>query len=74
MAATGNITVTAPLGPGNTVSSLVLSASRKLEIDYQAEVVRITDQKGKIHEFDYETIATITHSISGEVDTCAIST
>ena len=72
--AIANCTVTAPIGPGNTVSSLVLNNCRKVEMDVAAEIVRITDEKGKVHEFEYETIATLTWSISGETATVAIST
>ena len=74
MAASANITVTAPKGPGGTVTSQLFSAAIGLEYDFKAEIFRLTQSDGVVTEFDFETIATITHTISGEVSTIAITT
>jgi hypothetical protein len=69
-----NVTVTAPIGPGGTVTSLVLNNCRSVKFDAKREVVEVEDEGGKMHEFEYETIATVTYTISGETATVAIST
>ncbi len=72
--ASGNVTVTAPIGPGNTVSSLVFSSAKAVLFDMEREVMVITKSNGVKVEFEYETIATVTYTISGEVATITVST
>ena len=72
--ATATITTTAPVGNGRTVTALIDTGARKLEYDFARNVFTITDINSIITEYDFETIATITHTISGEVSTIAITT
>jgi hypothetical protein len=72
--ATGNITMTAPVGPGDTATSTVFNGSTELKYDFAAEVVSLRDSTGRLHEFDFDTIATITHTISGAVSTVSVTT
>lgn len=71
--ASANITVTAPVGPGKTVTALVISGAKSILFDVDREVFVIDDGVRK-HTFDYETIATVTYTISGETGTVTVST
>ncbi len=70
----GNVTITADIGPGNSVTSLVLSGVRSLHYDFPDNRLQIMLSDGKVRSFDYSTIATITHTISSAVATVTIST
>jgi len=72
--ATANITVTAPLGPGKSAVATVFNGATELKYDFEREIFSLVDSNGKIHEFEFETIATITHTINGEVSTVTITT
>lgn len=72
--ASATITTTAPIGPDLTVTALIDTGARKLEYDFERNVFTITDINSVITEYDFETIATITHTISGEVSTITITT
>jgi hypothetical protein len=72
--ASGNLTITAPVGPGDTVTSLVLNGVKSIKFDMANEVIEVVKDDGQILYFEYETIATVTYSISGEVATIAVST
>jgi len=72
--ASGNITITAPKGPGGTVTSLLLSNARSIKFDMAHETFIVEDVDGKISHYDYETIATVTYTISAELATIAVST
>jgi hypothetical protein len=72
--ASANVTVTAPLGPGNTVASKLFSGCKAVNLDVDKEMFYVTDAKGVVHDFEYDTIATLTWSISGAVATVAVST
>ena len=72
--ASGNLTITAPTGPGNTVTSLALSGCKEVSFEMDREVIKVTDSGGVIRYFDYETTATVTYTISGEIATITIST
>ena len=71
---TGNVTVTADIGPGNSVSGLVLNGVRELRYDFPDDRLQVILADGMVRNFDYSTIATITHVISGGVATVTIST
>jgi len=72
--ATGNLTVTADIGDGRSVTALVFNDVREVRIDYPADRLQLILANGKVFNFDWSTIATFTHTISGSVDTVAIST
>ncbi len=72
--ASGNLTMTAPKGPGGTVTSLVLNGIRSIKFDMAHETVIVEDINRTITHYDYETIATITYTISGELATIAVTT
>ncbi len=74
MASVGNCTVTAPTGPGLTVTSLVLNSVRSLEYDFPGDMVYIKLADGKVRDFDLNTIATITQTVSGNTHTVTITT
>ena len=71
---TGNLTVTADIGPGNSVTSLVLSGVRELRYDFPDDRLQVILADGTIRNFDYSTVSTITHVISAGVATVTIST
>ena len=70
---TGNITVTANIGPGNSVTGLVLNNVRELRYDFPNDRLQVILQDGMIRNFDYSTIATITHVIAASVATITLS-
>lgn len=72
--ASGNLTITAPQGPGGTVTALVLSRIKQINFQMDREVIEVVKENGKKVHFEYETIATVTYTISGEVATITVST
>lgn len=72
--ASGNLTITAPQGPGGSVSALVLNGIKQISFKMDKEVIEVVESGGRITYFEYETIATVTYTISGEVATIAVST
>lgn len=72
--ALANVTVTAPVGPGRTVTSQVINGAREIRFLVEHETFEIVASDGRIHEFEYETIATVTYTISGETATVTITT
>ncbi len=66
----GNIVRTsADIGPGDSVASLNLSGVRELRYNFPDDRLQIILSNGKTRDFDYSTIATITHVISSGVAT-----
>lgn len=74
MASIGNITVTAPFGPGDASVSTLISDVRELMYDFPADMIYIKTQDGRVTEYDLNTVATITQTISGDTHTVTIST
>jgi len=74
MASIGNCTVTAPFGPGDASVSTLLSGVRELVYDFPADMLRIKLATGKVAQYDLNTIATITHTVSGDTHTVTITT
>ena len=77
--ASGTATITAPLGPGLTVTSLVINDVTRVDVDLKTEVITVhsifpASLKPKIEYFEFSTIATITWTVSGEESTIAFST
>jgi len=72
--ATGNVTITADIGPGESVTALVVNDVRELRYDFPGDRLQLVLANGKIQNYDYDNVATITHTISGSVATVTIST
>ena len=69
-----NVTITAPFGPGDAAVATVINGVRDIKFDIEQDVIFITESDGKIRQFQYNTIATITYTISSGVGTITIST
>lgn len=74
MASSGSATVTAPVGTGQTATAVTLSDIRKIEFDINREMLFVTESDGRVVEFAYDTIATVTYTIASRVATITIST
>lgn len=74
MASIGNCTVTAPFGPGDASVSTLISNVISLEYDFPGDMIYIKKQDGRVVEYDLNTIATITHTVSGDTHTVTITT
>ena len=71
--ATANVTVTAPYSTAKTATSTLFTGATKIVHDFEREMVVVYHPDG-ISEFEWETIATHTNTISGQTSTIAIST
>ena len=74
MSNVGNVTITAPSGAGLAGVTDVFNDVRKLEYDFEKDVIYITIATGRVVEYEFVTVATITHTISGGISTVTIST
>lgn len=74
MASVGNCTITAPTGPGDAVTSQLFNGVRTLTVDYPADRLLLVLGNGKLHDFDLNTIATITWTVSGNTHTVDFTT
>lgn len=70
---TANVTVTSTTGPGVTVTALVINGVLQVVFDLVRNMIFITDSAGRIREFAYDAVATLTWTISGRTATVAIS-
>jgi hypothetical protein len=57
---TGTLVFTGPVGPGNSVTALTKTNLRKIEFDFEAQVVIITNEIGQVQSYDLH--ATTTHT------------
>lgn len=74
MSTTGNIVLTsADIGPGESVAALTLSDVRELRYDFPNDRMQVILQDGSIRNFDYSTLATITHVIAAGVATVTVA-
>ncbi len=73
-ASSGSATVTAPSGAGLASVATVLSNIRKIEFDIDKEMLYITQSDGRVVEYAYDTIATVTYTIANRVATITVST
>jgi hypothetical protein len=73
-ASSGSATVTAPVGAGLTATAIILSNIRRIEFDILKEMLYVTQSDGRVVEFAYDTIATVTYTIAGQVATITVST
>lgn len=73
------ITVTAPVGPGLSVTSLVLTNVAEVRFRLRAAggdkmVLEVTQEtSNRVTEFDFDAAATVTYTISGQNSTVAVS-
>ena len=70
----GSATVTAPVGAGEVATALAISGIRKITFDIDKEMLFIQQGDGRVVEFAYDTIATITYVIAAKVATITAST
>lgn len=77
--ATGTATVTAVNGPGDTRTAEVIQNVQEFKVDLAGDVIQIKsitdgEAKPRIQEYDYDSTATLTWTISGEEATITVST
>ncbi len=73
-ASSGSATITAPVGAGLIATAITLSNIRKIEFDILKEMLYVTQADGRVVEFAYGTIATVTYVIASKVATITVST
>jgi len=69
---TATVTISGKIGPGNTVTSLVLSGVTDVDFQIKNNVIAISIDD-KVRFFDYNATATVTYTISGDAATITIS-
>jgi hypothetical protein len=74
MSSSANATVTAPVGAGLTATAVTLNGVRKVEFDPTREMLFVQQADGRVVEFEYATIATVTYVIANKVATVTVST
>ena len=74
MPGTGEVTTTAPVGAGEASVADLISNARKATFDFQKEMFYVTQADGRQVEYAYDTVATVTLTISGSVSTVTVST
>jgi len=57
---TGTLVFTGPIGPGNSVTALTKTNLRRIEFDFESQVVKAIDETGKLSTYDIK--ATTTHT------------
>lgn len=68
------VTITGRMGPGNTVTSLVLDDVEYLLFNLAAKILEVQyGEPEKTQQFDINSTTTITDSISGGVHTWVVS-
>jgi hypothetical protein len=73
-AAPATVTVTSTTGPGQSVTALKATDVSKFEVDFGANVIKVTRQgSGSTQIYDYSAMATLTWTISGGVTTIVVS-
>ena len=65
-------TITLPVGPGLTVSSLVIGSVKSVNYNFVSKVLTVITEE-RIHEFDYDAAVTVTMTISGDNTTVTVS-
>lgn len=69
---TATVTITGAIGPGLSVTSLVLSDVTDVDFQIKNNTIAIA-QDDKVTTFDYDATATVTYTISGNAATITIS-
>lgn len=73
MANQGTATVTSKIGPGVTATALVFNNIRALNFDTQRGVVSVTQEDGRVVDFDANATATVTATAASGVFTFVIN-
>lgn len=72
--APATVTVTSTTGPGQSVTAQKFTDVTKFEVDFGANVIKITRQGASgIQYYDYSAMATLTWTISGGLATIVVS-
>jgi hypothetical protein len=71
--AIANVTITAKTGAGQQLTSKVFTGVKTIHFNLEENIIRLKLNDNKIIDFDYNGVATITYTISGQVATVAIS-
>jgi len=74
MASTANATITAPIGPGDAAVATLFSNIRSLDYQFDRDTFELVLADGTKRIFSYDTIATITMTVAGNVTTVTITT
>jgi len=74
MASTANATITAPLGPGDAAVATVFNGIRSLNYRFDRDTFDLVLADGSVRSFSYDTIATITMTVAGNITTVTVST
>lgn len=69
---TATVTITGTIGPGQSVTSLVLTGVTGIDFQIANNTIAI-HQDDKVTTFDYNATATVTYTISGNAATITIS-
>ena len=67
------LTFTGPIGPGNSVTSLVFADVKELRYDLDKFCLQVVETSGKVTDLDIYASTTVTHTISSRVHTIAVS-
>lgn len=70
---TSQITVTAKVGPGKTVTALVLTNVKGINFQVDKGILSVTDSGGVIHDFDIMAATTVTDTVSSGSHTFVVS-
>ncbi len=73
-ASSANVTITAAAGAGLSASADSFNSIQRIEYDIDKEMIFITLSDGRVAEYPYDAIATVTHVITAKVATITIST
>jgi len=73
-ASTGSATVTAPAGADEASVAQVYNDIRDFRVDIEHELISITLNTGRVVEYAYDTVATLTYVIANKVATITVST
>lgn len=68
-----NVTISGRIGPGFTVTSLLLSNVVAITFGIKNNTIDVEMEQQKHRIFDYQSTATITYTISGQTATITIS-
>lgn len=74
MASSGNVTTTAPIGPGLTATAQQITGFRELTFKPSEEIMSVMESDGRVVDYEYNTIATVTYVIASGVATVTVST
>lgn len=68
-----NITVTAVAGPARTLTSGLFSNAQAVHFDLVSNTFTVVASDGSIKNFDWQSIGTVTFTVSGGNGTIAVS-